>query len=74
MADPDEGVFCGQLKNSESLVVLDELLHLSTDKRRELVCLIEKYPELFGDMPSRMAWVEHDICVGEAQSIKQRFY
>lgn len=34
---------------------------------------MHKYPCLFGDVPSRPD-VEHDIDVGDAASIKKRFY
>lgn len=30
--------------------------------------------QVFGDVPSRTTWIEHDIDVGDAQLIKQWFY
>lgn len=36
--------------------------------------LARKYPGLFGDIPSRTDWIEHDIDVGDAEPIKQQFY
>lgn len=73
--EPDDSVLCGRLKNSESLSNLDRLLcHLPESKRSELVELVHKYPGLFGDVPSRTGWAEHDIDVGDARPIKQRFY
>ncbi len=29
---------------------------------------------LFGDVPSRTHWLEHDIDVGDAEPIRQHFY
>lgn len=73
--EPDDSLLCGRLKNSESLEKLDTLLsHLSDSQRVELSKMIRKYPVLFGDVPSRTTWIEHDIDVGNAQPIKQRFY
>lgn len=72
---PDDSVLCARLKNSESLGQLDSLLsHLPVLQRSELVFLIKEFPDLFGDVPSRTTWIVHDIDVGEAQPIKQRFY
>lgn len=45
------------------------MLHLPAEQRGKLVDLI-----LFGDIPSRTTWIEHDIDMGEAQPIRQRFY
>lgn len=72
---PDDSALCGRLKNSESLGQLDSLLsHLSPFQRSDLVCLIKRFPELFGDVPSRTSWIVHDIDVGNAEPITQRFY
>lgn len=72
---PDDGVLSGRLKNSDSLSRLDVLLaHLPVAQRSELAALINNFPGLFGDVPSRTTWVEHDIDVGDASPIKQRFY
>ena len=73
--EPDDSLLSGRLKNSESLCNLDALLsHLPVEQRVELVELIGEFPQLFGDVPSRTTWIEHDIDVGEAQPIRQRFY
>ena len=72
---PGDGALCGRLKNSESLCKLQNLLsHLSTSQRLELSELMGKFLELFGDVPTRTSWVEHDIDVWDTQPIKQRFY
>jgi len=64
-----------RLKNSEALKSLPSVLgHLDEGKRNELVSLINRYPVLFSDTPSQTHLIEHDIDVGEAQPIKQRFY
>lgn len=73
--EPDDSLLYGRLKYSESLCNLVKLLaHLPESKRGELSELVRKYPCLFGDVPSRTDWVEHNIDVGGAQAIKQRFY
>lgn len=73
--EPDDSLLSGRLKNSESLCNLDSLLsHLPVEQHVELVELIGEFPQLFGDVPSRTTWIEHDIDVGEAQLIRQRFY
>lgn len=72
---PDDVLLCGRLKNSESLSQLDSLLsHLSPSQRSELILLIKEFPQLFGDVPSKTSWIVHDIDVGDAPPIKQRFY
>lgn len=50
------------------------MAHLPAEKRSELSDMIRRFPCLFGDVPSRTSWIEHDIDVGEAQPIKQQFY
>lgn len=73
--EPDDGLLCGGLKNSESLCELDALLaHLPESKHCELADLICKFPCLFADIPSQTTWIEHDIDVGDAPPIKQPFY
>ncbi len=42
-------------------------------KDQELCQLLRRFPELFGDVPSRTDWMQHDIDVGNAKPIKQRF-
>lgn len=71
----DDGVMQGRLKNSESLGKLDKLLgHLPEARSKELCNLILSFPSLFLDTPSRTHLLEHDIEVGEAAPIHQRFY
>ncbi len=75
VAAPDDGLLRGRLKNSESLKNLILLLaHLSEEQRAQLSALIQRYPGLFGDTPSRTSLVKHDIDVGDAHAIRQRFY
>ncbi|KAL3967153.1 FMS-like tyrosine kinase 1 [Sarotherodon galilaeus] len=75
VAAPDDPVLLGRLKNSETLQNLEVLLgHLPTDKRAELSELIKSYPTLFRDTPSKTTLIEHDIDVGDAKPIRQRFY
>ncbi|XP_034567353.1 uncharacterized protein LOC117832370 [Notolabrus celidotus] len=72
---PDECLLRGRLRNSETLRSLDSLLgHLSAGRRAEVSALLRDYPCLFGDTPGRTHLIEHDIDVGSAQPIRQRFY
>ncbi len=48
--------------------------HLSEAQATEIAELILKYPGLFGDVPSRTDWVEHEIDVGDAQPIRKHFH
>ena len=62
------------VKKILKLCNLDKLLsHLSESRRCELADLVQEFPCLFGDAPSRTDWVEHDIEVGDAHPIKS-FY
>ncbi len=71
----DQALLCGRLKNTETLSNLDGLLgHLHLSKRVELAELICSFPMVFGDTPTQTHLLEHDIDVGEARPIKQRFY
>lgn len=68
-------VLQGQLKNSQTLQNPDVLIdHLDPEKREELLSLIRSYPVLFSDTPSQTHLIEHDIDIGDAKPIKQRFY
>ncbi len=70
-----EEVLLGRLKNSQTLQNLEVLVdHLDSEKRGELVALIRNYPVLFSDTPSKTHLIEHDIDIGDAKPIKQRFY
>lgn len=69
------GVLQGQLRNSETLKRLDILVgHLDGAKRDELTILINSYLSLFSDAPTQTHLIKHDIDVGVAEPIKQRFY
>lgn len=70
---PDDGIMQDRCGSSESLSKLDMLLdHLS--KKNQLIELIHSFPSLFSDTPSRTHLIEHDIDVGDAQPVRQRFY
>lgn len=57
----DSALLTGRLTNSEILVV-------------QLVKLTGRHPSLFGDVLSCTHMIEHNIDVGDAVPIKQRFY
>ena len=72
---PDDCVLLPRLKNSEALAELDTLFgHLSADRASEVRKLLSDFPSLFSDTPSCTHLIEHDIDVGDAQPIRQRFY
>lgn len=71
----DSAVFQGRLKNSESLRNLRVLLgHLAESKQADLCNVIKSFPCLFSDTPTQTNLIEHDIDVGDAQPVRQRFY
>lgn len=71
----DNGVLQPRLKNSETLARLHTVLeHLEEDKCKQLVQLIQSYPSLFSDTPTCTNLIEHDVDVGDAWPIAQRFY
>lgn len=72
---PDDAVLHGRLNNTESLAKLDSLLtHLEGRQREQLKSLIFEFSSLFSDIPTCTSLIEHDIDVGDAQPIRQRFY
>lgn len=75
LSESDTAVQQGRLKNSESLNNLHALLgHLSESQQADLSEVITSFPCLFGDTPTQTPVIEHDIDVGDAQPIRQRFY
>lgn len=68
-------ISCGKLNNSQALSVLkSQLLHLSDIQQSEMLDLINCFPSLFLDVPSRTSVLKHDIDVGECRPIKQSAY
>ncbi len=68
---PEDTVLLGCLKNSETLKNLQEMfVHLPESKCADLIALIKSYVSLFGDVPSRTQWLEHDIDVWDAEPIR----
>lgn len=66
---------CARLKNSEVLSELPaHLSHLSDEQRDDIMHLINNFPNLFNDVPSRTTVLEHDINVGDATPLKQHAY
>lgn len=64
-----------RLKNSESLAKLGSLLgHVEGNRQKQLVDLIRAYSCLFSDTPTCTNLIEHDLDVGDAKPIYQRFY
>lgn len=71
---PDDGLLQGQLKNSETLLNLNVLVgHLDMVKQKQLSDLISIHLSLFFDTLSQTHLIKHDIEVGDAEPIKQRF-
>uniref|UniRef100_A0A8C1I8K6 Gypsy retrotransposon integrase-like protein 1 n=1 Tax=Cyprinus carpio TaxID=7962 RepID=A0A8C1I8K6_CYPCA len=72
---PEDTVLLGRLKNSETLKNVHKMLaHLPDDKCGDLIDIINHHVSLFGDVPSRTHWLEHDIDVGDSEPIRQNFY
>lgn len=70
----DDGILCGQLKNSEFLEQMDKsLAYLSEPQCAELIQLINKYTVLFEDMASCTSWIKHDIDVGDSKTLFNEF-
>lgn len=71
----DDCVLQGRLKNSETLQNLSSLInHLDTSQQQELRELFDEFTVLFSDVPTQTDVLQHDINVGEAEPIRQRFY
>ncbi len=65
----------GRLNNSEVLVNLaHHLSHLSELEKTDIIELVNSFPSLFSDVPTRTSVIEHDIDVGTAQPVKQHAY
>ena len=72
---PSDGQQCGRLSNSAFLSNAERhLSHLCPAHRQHVLDLLDVFPTLFGDVPSRTHVVEHDIDVGGASPIKQHAY
>ena len=72
---PDDAVLHVRLDNSEMLAGLDSLLgHLDVEQRGQLKSLIFEFSPLFSDTPTCTSMIEHDIEVGDAKPVRQRFY
>ena len=66
---------CVKLKNSDVLVHIDDkLIHLTETQRDDVKGVLDEYPQLFSDVPSRTDVVEHDVDVGDTVPIKQSPY
>lgn len=66
---------CARLRNTEMLGSLpSHLSHLDPSHQADIVALIEEFPTLFSDVPSRTNVLQHDINVGSAVPIKQHAY
>ncbi|KAL2085082.1 hypothetical protein ACEWY4_018402 [Coilia grayii] len=71
----DVPVSSPRLQNSEALKDLPSFLaHLSGSRAKDVQRLIESFPELFFDVPSRTNVLSHDICVNDHLPIKQHAY
>ncbi|XP_073672376.1 uncharacterized protein [Paramisgurnus dabryanus] len=72
---PDDSMMRARLNNSETLTKLEGVLrHLDVQQQTELKALIFEFPCLFSDTPTCTKLIEHDIEVGDAKPIRQRFY
>ena len=74
--DPGDCILQGRLRNSEALGKLDDMFkHLPTVQCSDLVTIVKDYyTSLFPDTPTQTNLIEHDINVGDAELIRQRYY
>ena len=64
-----------KLQNSNVLNDLDSKVnHLLPDQQKDLIHLIEQFPDLFRDIPLQTHTTTHDVDVGDASPIKQHPY
>ena len=64
-----------KLKNSDVLANLEtKLCHLSYSQQLQLSALIEKFTNVFPDVPGQTTLVSHDVDVGDSRAIKQHPY
>lgn len=72
---PEGYLFQGRLENSAYLKTIEtQLEYLTEEQRSDLISLIQSHLALFPDTPTRTNVISHDIDVGNATPIKQRFY
>ena len=72
---PSQAIIEGRLRNSEFLAELpSQLSHLNDVEKADIIGLVESFPALFPDVPTRTSVIEHDIDVGGASPIKQHAY
>lgn len=50
------------------------LLHLSDTQPNDVCVLVNKYPELFNDIPTQTTILQHDVEVAKAAPVKQHAY
>ena len=64
-----------RFSNSETMCNMDNnLKHLPTAQREEMVALITEFSDLFSDVPGRTNCVHHHVDIGNAAPIKQNPY
>ncbi len=72
---PEDCVLLPRLKNSENLQNLDaKFSHLTEVQNKDLTQLLWEFPGLFSHIPTCTHLIQHDVDVGDAQPIRQRFY
>ncbi len=70
-----EGQQCGRLSNTEFLAdVESQISYLTETQRGDVLALLNSFPMLFSDVPSRTNVIQHDVDVGSAVPIKQHAY
>ena len=64
-----------RFSNSETMCNIENnLKHLPTAQREEMVALITEFSDLFSDVPGRTNCVHHHVDIGNAAPIKQNPY
>lgn len=55
-------------------VLPTRLIHLSSEQQRDVTELIDRFPCLFSDVPTRTTVLQHDIDVKDARPVRQHHY
>ncbi|XP_066952268.1 uncharacterized protein [Macrobrachium rosenbergii] len=74
--DVDNHVSVENLKTNVEIFNKANVLleHLDEVQKKDLLCLIKSFPEVFRETPGLTSWLEHDVEVGDARPVKQAPY
>lgn len=61
---------CQWFKKTQFVSTLKRLFHLPRSQALHLLSLFSTYREVFGSVPGRTYWNQHDVCVCDAAPVK----